>query len=175
MKNAVIVAVLCAALLVACTPSQPATPQGSVPEQSQPGPLQTTPTVPTTTQDAPPLPPQPATAGALSGYIDYDAARYKQATDSGQLVFLEFYAAWCPFCRALDPIIREAFSELQDEKVDVVGFRVDYDTQKDLKKQFGVTYQHTHILLKDGKVVWRALDSGLTKEELKETIVKYAG
>ncbi len=48
---------------------------------------------------------------------------------------------------------------------DVVGFKVNYDTQDDLKREFGIVGQHTHVIIgKDSIVVvksreeWSAQD-----------------
>ena len=59
------------------------------------------------------------------------------------------------------------FDSLQTDKA--VGFQVNYkdsdtdDVEKQLAKEFGVTYQHTKVILKDGKPVLKEIaqwDSG---------------
>jgi thiol:disulfide interchange protein len=110
-------------------------------------------------------------AGDESKYYDYDAVLYQQALADKKIVFLEFYAAWCTYCRASEANIVAAFDELDRE--DVVGFRVNYDIQTDLKSQFGVAYQHTHIILdKNGEMVYKSLDTDFPKETLLAELAK---
>ncbi len=91
-----------------------------------------------------------------AAYVDYDAAKYQKALAEHKVVYLEFHADWCPTCRAYEPRLLQAFETMAaDAKYkDVVGFKVNYDTQTDLEQQFGIVGQHTHIIIgKDGKVV----------------------
>ena len=81
---------------------------------------------------------------SAGNYQLYSQVAYEQALHDGKPVFLFFYAEWCPTCRAQEPDIQSIFAELEN---DVVGFRVDYDTETQLKKDFHVTLQHTMIIL----------------------------
>jgi thioredoxin 1 len=54
---------------------------------------------------------------------------------------LFFSADWCPLCRADMRQIDSRLSELGNITVVVV----DYDSNKKLRKQYGVTYQHTYV------------------------------
>ena len=77
-------------------------------------------------------------------YISYSAEQYARARAAGQPILLYFWASWCPICRAEEPKIKatvEAGSSV------IAGFRVNYDVEKSLEKQFGVTYQHTTVIL----------------------------
>lgn len=112
-------------------------------------------------------------AGKATPYIEFNKADYDQALQSGKIIFLEFYANWCPICRAQAPKLVEGFDALTNDNV--VGFRVNYnddqtdDAEKQLAKDFGVTYQHTHVILKDGKVVSKSNDD-LDKESFTALI-----
>lgn len=55
-------------------------------------------------------------------------------------VVLFFHADWCPICRPLDA---ELMSKGVPEGVHVL--KVNYDTATELKKKYGVTYQHTFV------------------------------
>ncbi|MBI4080016.1 thioredoxin family protein [Candidatus Kaiserbacteria bacterium] len=63
----------------------------------------------------------------------------KLALASKDKVVLYFHANWCPICRPLDA----AFKAGVPEGVHIL--KVDYDTSADLKKKYGVTYQHTFV------------------------------
>ncbi len=61
--------------------------------------------------------------------------------NSGKVV-LFFRASWCPTCKALDADI---VSNLKSIPENVTILDVDYDNSTDLKKKYGVTYQHTLV------------------------------
>lgn len=80
--------------------------------------------------------------GVTNGaYIDYDASAVTQAAENGTAV-LFFHASWCPTCKALNDDIEASLSDIPDG---VTIFKTDYDTNVDLKQQYGVTYQHTLV------------------------------
>jgi thiol-disulfide isomerase/thioredoxin len=57
-------------------------------------------------------------------------------------VVLFFRAAWCPSCRTVDADIRAHAASIP---ADVTILDVNYDTASELKKKYGVTYQHTFV------------------------------
>lgn len=73
-------------------------------------------------------------------YITYDASKLAFAKEGKVVLF--FRASWCPTCRALDADIRANLSQIPQN---VLILDVDYDKYGDLKKQYGVTYQHTLV------------------------------
>ncbi|OGK28012.1 hypothetical protein A3C28_02785 [Candidatus Roizmanbacteria bacterium RIFCSPHIGHO2_02_FULL_39_9] len=115
-------------------------------------------------------------AGKSSPYIEFKKGEYDEALKSGKIIFLDFYANWCPICRGEAPEIQSGFDSLTSDKV--IGFRVNYndtetdDDEKKLAEDFGVTYQHTKVILKDKKEV---LKDGEVwdKEKFLEEINKY--
>jgi thiol-disulfide isomerase/thioredoxin len=57
-------------------------------------------------------------------------------------VVLFFRASWCPTCKAVDTDIK---AHLKDIPENLILLNVDYDNSTDLKKKYGVTYQHTFV------------------------------
>jgi thioredoxin 1 len=80
---------------------------------------------------------------------------------SEQPYLLEFGAAWCSPCRALEPILAELASELRGQLR--VG-KLDIDDSPATAARFGVRGAPTVILFRDGKESARKL--GLTQKRL---------
>ena len=81
-------------------------------------------------------------------YVEYSAADVDQALADGKKVALFFHASRCPSCRALEKEINENISQLPQ---DSVTFKVNYDKETNLKKQYGVTTQHTIVVIDENK------------------------
>ena len=82
-------------------------------------------------------------------YLPYTKAAYDAARGMKRVLF--FHATWCPNCKAADVDI---VKKLSDIPADVVIFKTDYDKEVALKKQYGITAQHTFVLVDDsGKAV----------------------
>lgn len=73
-------------------------------------------------------------------YTDYDESLLANA-ENGKVV-LFFHAAWCPTCIALDNNIKNSADDIQSN---LTILKVDYDSATELKKKYGVTYQHTMV------------------------------
>ena len=118
-------------------------------------------------------------AGETTKYIRYSKSDYEKALAEDKAVYLYFYANWCPICRAERPSILQAFNEMNAE--DAIGFEVHYNDNevtnddKTITKGFGISYQHTTIILdKDGNEVFRSL-SPISKDMIKVEINKARG
>ncbi len=57
-------------------------------------------------------------------------------------VVLFFRAGWCPTCRTVDADIK---ANLKNIPANLTILDVDYDNSSELKKKYGVTYQHTFV------------------------------
>jgi len=82
-------------------------------------------------------------------YIAYSSGEYRKALAAKRPVVLYFWASWCPICRAEEPNIR---SWVEASNLPFAGFRVNFDTESELKEKFRVAYQHTTVIIGvDGK------------------------
>jgi thioredoxin 1 len=101
-----------------------------------------------TGKGAPPM--MMMSSGGKVDFTSLEDARTRAA--KGPTVLL-FAADWCPTCQAALKDITSREASLGDVSVLVV----DYDRRGDLKRMYGVTYQHTFVQIdaKGGKtVVW---------------------
>lgn len=111
-------------------------------------------------------------AGKTSPYLEFNKADYEKALSQNKIIFLDFYANWCPICRVEAPELQAGFNDLSTDSV--VGFRVNFndsdtsEEEKALAKEFGVTYQHTKVILQDGKPVLKSGDQWDKAEFLKQ-------
>lgn len=97
-------------------------------------------------------------------YTGYDAAKLANA-EHGKVV-LNFSAPWCPICREADKNFKA--SATPDG---LTLLKVDYDSSTDLKKKYGVTYQHTFVQVdKDGKLLKKWTATSTYNELIKQTI-----
>jgi thioredoxin 1 len=72
-----------------------------------------------------------------------------------RMVLVDFYAQWCPPCRALAPLL-DRFAEEHADRIKVV--KVDADADEDLASRYGVRTIPTLISFKSGEEVARAIN-----------------
>lgn len=96
-------------------------------------------------------------AGTTTPYLEFTQEGYEKALQDKKIIVLNFYANWCPICRAEEPDAKAAFDSLDNP--DVVGFQVHFKDDlttpeaKALAEKYSVPYQHTKVILKDGREV----------------------
>lgn len=91
-------------------------------------------------------------AGEIKPYVQAD---FDKLNAEGKGVVLAIHAPWCPTCKAQIPIQSELMSSPAFK--DVTMMTIDFDSQKDLLKNFKVTMQSTIISFKGGKEVGRSV------------------
>ena len=87
-----------------------------------------------------------SSAWATPAAVPFSADAFKAAQASGGPILVEIHADWCPTCKAQKPILDEltAAPKFKDLKI----FRVDFDAQKAVVKQFKAQMQSTLIVFK---------------------------
>jgi thioredoxin 1 len=73
----------------------------------------------------------------------FSAKAFAAAEEAGKPILIEVHASWCPTCKAQKPILSELTA--QPKFSDLKVFYVDFDSQKDVVKSFGVQMQSTLI------------------------------
>lgn len=103
-------------------------------------------------------------AGTNDPLYDFTPSIYEQALQSDKLIVLYFYANWCPICKvetqeALYPFFNESMTGK------VTGIRINYndnqtdDSERAIAREFGVAYQHTKVLIKNGQRILKSPES----------------
>ena len=75
-------------------------------------------------------------------YVEYSAEAFDAAADLRRVYF--FHASWCSYCRNAEKDITKNLDLLPD---DVVVFKTDYDTENAIKQRYGITSQHTFVIV----------------------------
>jgi thiol-disulfide isomerase/thioredoxin len=108
------------------------------------------------------------TATIDANIADNPAALEQALVHMGASKFvLFFHAPWCPFCKVADKAFLSRTNEIP---AGVAIIKIDYDTHPNLKKLYGVTYQHTFVQVDvSGKQItkWNGGDIDNLKKYLK--------
>lgn len=76
----------------------------------------------------------------------FDPKAFAAAQAAGKPILVEVHAPWCPVCKAQAPILTKLRSEPKFREL--VVFQIDFDSQKDLLRQFNVQKQSTLIVFR---------------------------
>jgi thiol-disulfide isomerase/thioredoxin len=98
----------------------------------------------------------------------FDAEAFRSAQAAEKAILVDVTASWCPTCRQQRPIVQQ----IEGEKPDLVVYEVDFDTAKDVLKQFRVRYQSTLIVFRGRKEVARS--TGETDPSLIRALIAKA-
>ncbi|MDE1935985.1 thioredoxin family protein [Bradyrhizobium sp.] len=98
----------------------------------------------------------------------FDAKTFQASQAAGKPILVDVTASWCPTCRQQRPIVEQ----IEKERPDLVVYEVDFDTAKDVLKQFRVQYQSTLIVFRGAKELARS--TGETSPEPLRSLVAKA-
>src|SRR5438105_8781612 len=79
----------------------------------------------------------------------------KEVLQSAEPVLVDFWAAWCPPCRAMNPTIEALAADFKVCKVNV-------DTNQELASRYGISSIPALLIFKEGQVAARHV--GVTSE-----------
>jgi thiol-disulfide isomerase/thioredoxin len=91
----------------------------------------------------------------------------KLALAKTEKVVLFFKAGWCPTCKGVDSDITSHLNQIP-KNVNILV--VDYDASTDLKKKYGVTYQHTFVQIDSNGMMLKKWSGSQTLTELVKEI-----
>jgi thioredoxin 1 len=84
----------------------------------------------------------------------FDEATFAALQAANKPVLIDVYADWCPVCKQQAPILSELLA--RPEFKDYTVLRVNFDTQKDVRRTLGVAQQSTFIVYRGRQEVMRS-------------------
>jgi thioredoxin 1 len=99
--------------------------------------------------------------------VPFSTEAFKAAQASGSPILVEIHADWCPVCKAQGPILDRLTSAAKFKGLKI--FRVDFDAQKPVVREFGAQMQSTLIVFKGTAEQGRSV--GDTKEASIEALL----
>ena len=114
-------------------------------------------------------------AFAAAAPLPYTAEAFDAAQKAGKPILVDTYATWCDVCKRQAPILEHLSQEPKYK--DLVIFKVNFDTQKDVMRKFNARMQSTLICFRGVDEVGRSI--GETQSEwiddmLEKTLAKGA-
>lgn len=92
---------------------------------------------------------------------------FSEAQAAGKPVLIDVTAPWCPTCRQQKPIL----GAIEQDRPELVVFEVDFDSAKDVLRQFQVRSQSTLIVFKGKDEVGRST-AETNPEKLRALVAK---
>ena len=99
--------------------------------------------------------------------LPFTEAAFTAAQEAGKPILLDTYATWCQICARQAPVIDRL--RVEPKFKDLVIFRVNFDTQKDVMRRFHASVQSTLIAFRGNKEVGRS--TGETQPEWIEDLL----
>lgn len=90
---------------------------------------------------------------------------FKKEIAEGGTILVDFFASWCPPCKALGPIVEEFAKENENIKV----LKINVDDEQKLAIENNVMNVPTLIVIKEGKEVKRSVGL-IDKSEIEKMI-----
>jgi thioredoxin 1 len=95
----------------------------------------------------------PSTLHGMSLHAVTQSNFTAEVLESSKPVLVDFTAAWCPPCRAMNPILDQMAAERDDIKI----VSVDVDNEQELASQWGVMGMPTFLLFHNGRLLHERL------------------
>jgi thioredoxin 1 len=84
----------------------------------------------------------------------FTQSRLDALNRTGQPALVAIHADWCSTCKTQERVLQELLTQAEFKRITLL--RMDFDQQKEAVRSFGVEYQSTLIVFKDGREVGRS-------------------
>jgi cytochrome c biogenesis protein CcmG/thiol:disulfide interchange protein DsbE len=98
--------------------------------------------------DRPPELSVPGPGGSPTPATTLDGRRVSLADLRGSVVWVDFWASWCPPCRAETPVLRDLYARDHDRGLEIVGVSVQESTAADVRA-YAATYGIAYPIVAD--------------------------
>ena len=88
---------------------------------------------------------------------------YEKILEENEVIFVFFYATWCPPCKMLKPIVEEYMENYPDNAF----LLINTDNFKDIHKSYDIHNVPTILCFKNGEIV-DTLDGYIEYEEIED-------
>lgn len=105
------------------------------------------------------------------GQLVSDADFNREVLGAREPVLVDFWAEWCPPCKAMDPILDQLSGELAG-KVKIV--KLDVETNPSTVTAYNVRAMPTLIVFKDGEPVDMKVGAGQSRVQLTKWLEQFA-
>lgn len=85
----------------------------------------------------------------------FDRKAFDAAQKADRPILVEIHAPWCPVCKAQEPILKKLGDDPKFKSM--VSFKIDFDSQQAIWRQFKVRSQSTLIVFKGKQEVGRSV------------------
>jgi thioredoxin 1 len=100
--------------------------------------------------------------------LEISDAEFDDLVGKNRIVVIDFWAPWCPPCRAIAPILEELSREYEGK---VVMAKINVDQNREKAEEYGIRSIPTLLFFKEGKLIDRQIGA-VPKRIIQEKIEK---